>query len=678
MRRAALLLLLAAIGHAGDTTETLHGFEISDPFRSFETEEGAAAWMQAQNAATDQYFAGKDGAALRRRLDALSRLVSIGRVRTIKELVFFVRRSGEEEQGTLYVKDGGNKERTLLAVSDLDPSGKTALDWYYPSPTGRFLAYGLSKDGSEDSVLHLLEIKDGRPVDAPIPDTRHAALAWLPDETGFYYTRSPPGDRYSRRVRFHKLGTSGADDPVVFGEGFDKTAWPDVALSDDGSTLVLTVYYGWDQSEVFLMDRAKEGAVCILSKALGAQFLAPSLLQGRLVVQTDHAAPRGKVVSIDPKESDPSAWKTLIPETEWPIETTAISRNRIAVQRLVKATSRLELYARDGAPAGEIALPGIGSLDGLDAETTGQKFLFLFSSFLAPGGLYALGEGEGAAPELLFARHTLDTSRFQAEQVDYPSYDGTKVPMFVLSRKGTPRDGGNPVLLTGYGGFSVPMTPFFSSAAIAWLEQGGVWAMPNLRGGSEFGEEWHKAGSLANKHQVFRDFEYAMRHLIRTGWTRPQRLAIQGGSNGGLLMGAMMTQAPELFRACVGQVGLYDMVRYHRWPVGEFWVDEYGSADNPAQTGYLLGYSPYHQVMNGVAYPAFFGTTAASDTRVTWIHTAKFVARLQQATAGSAPILFQREEKAGHGQGKSRSDRLTEQVRTFLFLFEQLGMEPAR
>ncbi|MGQ0614049.1 MAG: prolyl oligopeptidase family serine peptidase [Planctomycetaceae bacterium] len=678
MRRGALLLLLAAIGHAGDATETLHGFEISDPFRSFETEAGASAWMQAQNAATEKHFAGKEGAAIRKRLDALSRLGGIGRARTVKDLLYFVRRTGDEEQGTLYVQVGGGEERKLLDVSALDPSGKTALDWYYPSPTGRFLAYGLSKDGSEDSVLHILDVRDGRAVDAPIPDARHASVAWLLDETGLYYTRFVQGDRYARRVRFHKLGTSGADDPIVFGEGLDKTAWPAVALSDDGATLLLPVYYGWDRSEVFLMDRAKGEAVCILSRALEAQFLDPSLLQGRLIVRTDHAAPRGKVVSIDPNDSDPSAWKTLVPEADWPIETIAISESRIAVQRLVKATARLELYALDGTPAGEVLLPGLGSLDGLDAEPTGHRFLFLFTSFLAPGGLYALTDGEGDAPKLLFSPPAPDTSHLQAEQVDYPSYDGTNVPLFILSRKGTVRDGSNPVLLTGYGGFSVPMTPFFSSAAITWLEHGGVWAMPNLRGGSEFGEEWHKAGSLANKHQVFRDFEYAMRHLIRTGWTRPQRLAIQGGSNGGLLMGAMMTQAPELFRACVGQVGLYDMIRYHRWPVGEFWVEEYGSGDNPAQTGYLLGYSPYHQVMDGVAYPAFFGTTAASDTRVTWIHTAKFVARLQQATAGSAPILFQREEKAGHGQGKSRSDRLAEQVRIFLFLFEQLGMEHAR
>jgi len=315
----------------------------------------------------------------------------------------------------------------------------------------------------------------------------------------------------------------------------------------------------------------------------------------------------------------------------------------------------------------------VGAVQGLDAEEDGSRLVFTIESFLRPRGVYEIVPSNGPAPKLLASPRSPDTSAYRVAQVEFPSYDGTSVPMFLVARKDAKPDGTGRVLLTGYGGFAIPNTPFFSPSALYWLERGGIFAMANLRGGGEFGEEWHQAGNLANKHQVFRDFEYAMRWLVRANWTRPSRLAIQGGSNGGLLMGAMMTQSPELFRACVGQVGLYDMMRYHRWPMGQLWVDEYGSSENPAQTGFLLGYSPYHQVVDGVAYPAFLGLTGASDQRVTWIHTAKFVARLQQATTGSAPILFHREERVGHGQGKGRSDRVAEEVMVLQFLLSQLG-----
>lgn len=261
-------------------------------------------------------------------------------------------------------------------------------------------------------------------------------------------------------------------------------------------------------------------------------------------------------------------------------------------------------------------------------------------------------------------------------QIDYPSYDGTWVPMFLLHRKDVVLDGTNPTLLTGYGGFNVSLSPRFSSTGLFWAERGGVYAIANLRGGSELGEAWHDAGKLENKHQVFRDFEFAMRHLIRGGWTRPEKLAIVGGSNGGLLMGAMMTQAPELFQVAVGRVGLYDMIRFHKFLIAELWIDEYGSSDHPDQVGYLYGYSPYHQVLPGVRYPAFFGATAKSDTRVHWNHTAKFVAALQDAQAGDAPILLQVEEQAGHGQGKGRSDRVKEEAMWIRFILSQI--EPAK
>src|SRR5690606_13753892 len=292
-------------------------------------------------------------------------------------------------------------------------------------------------------------------------------------------------------------------------------------------------------------------------------------------------------------------------------------------------------------------------------------------SFTEPARVMEIRRGKSEVRTLM-AIEAPGARDIVVEQIDYPSYDGTWVPMFLLYRKGVERDGKNPTLLTGYGGFNVSLTPSFSTTALYWLERGGVYAIANLRGGSEFGEAWHEAGKLGNKHQVFRDFEYAMRHLIREGWTRPDRLAITGGSNGGLLMGAMMTQAPELFRVAVGRVGLYDMIRFQRFLIAELWVDEYGSSENPDQVGYLYGYSPYHQVLPGVRYPAFFGVTAKSDTRVHCNHTVKFVAPLQAAQAGDAPILLYVEDRAGHGQGKGRTDRVRETAMWMQFILSQV------
>ncbi|HEY0839415.1 MAG TPA: prolyl oligopeptidase family serine peptidase, partial [Vulgatibacter sp.] len=325
----------------------------------------------------------------------------------------------------------------------------------------------------------------------------------------------------------------------------------------------------------------------------------------------------------------------------------------------------------DGKNKKDVALPDVGSVGSLHGDAKGSLVLS-FTSPLRPSGAWSVDVKRGKIAEVAKVPAP-KTDGLVVEQIDYPSYDGTWVPMYLVHRKDVKLDGSNRTLLTGYGGFNVSLDPRFSPAALYWVEQGGVYAVANLRGGAELGEAWHDAGKLGNKHQVFRDFEYAMRHLIRAGYTRPDKLAITGGSNGGLLMGAMMTQAPELFRACVGRVGLYDMIRFQRFPPAELWVDEYGSSENADQVGYLLGYSPYHQVLPGVSYPSFLGLTAKADTRVSWIHTAKFVAALQAASSGTSPLLFHIEQKAGHGQGKGRTDRVKEEVMMFRFIDAELA-----
>ena len=679
MRQIGLPLLLAlaapAAAGAAPVTENLHGYAVTDAHRHLETDAGAKSWIDRQNAATDEFFAGLPGdrSAMEKRLDALWRVGGVAGPAVVGDRTFFTRRSGDQEQPVLYVRDANGGEKLLVDPMALDKGGKVALDWYYPSPSGKTVAYGLSRDGSEDSVLHLIDVATGKQVGETIPYTRHASIAWLPDDSGFYYTRYPEGDRYNRHVYFHRLGTDAKKDPYVFGKQNGKTDWTDVEITPDGKRLFVSVAKGWAVSEIWMLDRehAKE-PVKVLGAELGALFLEPTWIDGRIVVRTNHEAPRYRVVAVDPAQPRPAQWKTLVAEGDWPLDGMKYVGGRLAVVRLEKAVSKLELYGKDGKPAGAVRLPDLGAIAEADGEQDGNRLVITYGSFLRPNGLYEVRLPGGELRELAGVEAP-DVSNFVVEQLEYPSYDGTRVPMFVLRRKDVKANGHNPTLLTGYGGFNISLSPRFSPSALYWVEQGGVYAVANLRGGSELGETWHEAGKLANKHQVFRDFEYAMRHLIRAKWTNPAQLAITGGSNGGLLMGAMMTEAPELFRACVGRVGLYDMIRFDQWPPAELWVDEYGTSKNAEQVGYLLGYSPYHQVMPGVAYPAFLGLTARADTRVTWVHTAKFVAALQEATAGKAPILFHLEEKAGHGAGKGRSDRVKEEVMMFRFIASQLG-----
>lgn len=663
----------APAGPAGVSgTETHHGYEVKDPFRYLETEEGARQWLDRENAATRAFFEKLDGSAIEERLRKLGKLTRAGRARTAGERMFFSKREPTEEQFVLYVRDADGKQRPLIDPAKLDAGGKVALDWYHPSPKGNYVAYGLSRDGSEKSVLHVLQVGDAKVLDLRIEHTRAASVAWLPDESGFYYTQFPGGDPYTRHVYFHKLG--GGDDVYVFGKDNEKTDWPDIRLSPDGDKLLIMNFKGWKLSEVWTLDRPSGTLRKILSKDLGALFGDAYWVDGRILTTTNHEAPQMRVVSIDPENPAPAQWKTVVAERGWPIDSIAVAGDRLALVRNVKAVSRLEVHKTGGGLEREIDLPGLGAIYRLTAQQTGARFLFSYVTHFTPSAIYELA-ASGGEPRVLHApKGGPDTSMYEVRQVQYPSYDGTWVPMFLLQRKGLKFDGSHPTLLYGYGGFGLSETPYYSTNAIFWLERGGVYAVANLRGGGEKGDAWHDGGRLGNKHQVFRDFEYAMRYLVGANITRPDRLVIRGGSNGGLLMGAMMTQAPELFEACVGQVGLYDMIRFHKFPPAEWWVDEYGSSDDAEQVGYLLGYSPYHQVVDGVDYPAFLGTTGREDSRVTWVHTAKFVARLQQATSGVAPILFFREEKAGHGQGKGRSDRLKEDVMTWEFILSQLGM----
>lgn len=671
----AVAVLASPPASPGAVVDSIHGYEIADPYRWLENADAAKDWVTRENDRTLKYLNRLERKTVAARLLELSKIGFIGRVRVAGGRLFYVRRAGDAEQGVLFVRADG-RDRILVDPGTLDKTGKTSLDWYTPSRTGRLVAYGLSRGGDEDSTLHVLDVDAGALRPERIANTRHASIAWRSDDGGFFYTRFPPGDRYHRRVFFHTLGADPDEDAPVFGEGRDKTDWPDVAMSDDGKTVAVVVYRGFSKSDVYLVDVAGRAARPVV-EGKDALFDDVALVDGKLYLRTNLGAPRWKVVAADPTAPSADRWTTVVPEGEWPIDGLVMAGGRAVVRTIEKAVSRLRVYEPGGQFERDVDLPGIGSVRSLDGEWSRPEAAFDFTSFFDPGAVYTVNLGE-RAPPVAAARLSapFDASAYTAAQVDYPSYDGTKVPMFILHRKDAPSDGSNAVLLTGYGGFNISLTPSFSSVAVFWLERGGVYAVANLRGGGERGETWHEAGKKAAKHQVFADFEYAMRHLVRAGYTTPPKLAITGGSNGGLLVGAMMTRAPYLFRAAVGKVGLYDMVRYQRFPPAELWVDEYGSSDTAAEAGYLYGYSPYHQAMRGVSYPAFLGLTAESDTRVHWLHTAKFVAALQAATAAKAPILFFLERQVGHGAGKGRTDAVEDAVKTMQFLLAHV--EPRR
>lgn len=667
-----------------DAVELLHGESIPDPYRWLEDSASAEtrAWTEAQNALTARYLEAVPARpAIRRRLEQLLRIGALSAPTPTRGRYFYQRRDGTQNQPVLYLRQGvDGPDRVLLDPNALNAQGTTALDWWYPSEDGGLLAYGLSEDGSEDSVLRVLDVASGTSLTEAIPHTRAADLAWLPDGTGFYYTRYPrPGevpeeeDAYHRAVYLHLLGADPATDTLVFKPEL-KEHWPGVDLSPDGRWLVVSVARTFDQTDLYLADRHAGGALRPVVRDEPFTFEG-QVAHGRLYVRTNRDATNYRLFVADPAQPDPAGWREIVPtRPEAVLDGVLVTRQRLVLSYLERATSRLRLAGLDGEAPRELELPGPGSVFGWGAEPDGDELFYGFNSYTTPPSVYRV-ELTGAAGALWRrVEADIDPDAFEVQQVTFRSKDGTPVTMFVVHRRGLARDGDNPAYLTGYGGFNISMTPGFSRSLLAWLEQGGVVAVPNLRGGGEYGEGWHQAGMLAHKQSSFDDFIAAAEYLVREGYTRPERLAVAGGSNGGLLMGAVLTQRPELFRAVVIQVPLLDMLRYHRFLIARLWIPEYGSAEDPEQFRWLRAYSPYHHVVPGTSYPAVLLATAESDSRVDPLHARKMTARLQAATASDRPVLLRLETQAGHGAGKPVSKVLDELVDTWSFVAAELGI----
>ncbi len=662
-----------------ELVETLNGYAVQDPYRGLEDMKKAGEWVDAQNAKTDAYVKTHADPRVAKRLEKLFQIGTVGGATLAGPHVLFTRKEAGQQQPVLFVKTGEGAARALLDPNRIDHKGGVSLDWYYPSRSGRFLAYGTSRDGDEVSTLRVLEIATGVHQPDTIPFARACSLSWLPGDVGFVYTRNPGREAYDRHVYLHHLGQDPAKDERLMGKErlTDRADWPSLELSEDGRYLSVVRYESWSKSTLHILDR-HTGEWTDVSHTKEGIFSVPTFVDGWFWFTSNHGAPKGRVVKAKAEALQPADWQEVIAEGEWPLESFGLVPGGLMALHLVNAASQLSHYDRAGASRGEVKLPAIGSVRSWTAKHDDPRLLVGFDSYFYPPAILQTQVGEkgpGALKVFTQVQADFDTSAYTVEQVHYPSYDGTRVPMFLVHRKDLKRDRNNRVLLYGYGGFNVSLGPGFARNTLFWLEQGGVYAVANLRGGGELGEAWHKAGMFEKKHQVFSDFEYAMRYLHREGYTRPEKLAVMGGSNGGLLIGAAITQVPHLFKAGIAKVGLLDMVRYHKFPPAELWVDEYGSADNKEQTGYIWAYSPYHQIIDGVRYPAVLASAAENDTRVHWNHTAKFVARLQEAQTGDSPILMRFERAAGHGAGKATKAITTEYVETYLFILSQLGAQ---
>ena len=670
-----------------------HGTRVEDPYRWLEDVDApdTKAWVAAQNAVTFAFLeAIPQRDAIHRRLTELWSYERFGVPTQKAGRWFYFRNDGLQNQAVLYRADALDGPSAVPAVL-LDPNllsadGTTALGVTAISEDGRLLAYSVSESGSDWNVIRVRDVATGADLDDELRWVKFSSIAWTHDGAGFFYSRYPAPtagrdpllevNKY-HKLYYHRLGTPQEADRLIW-ERSDEPDWGVAAeVTEDGRYLVMSIWLGTDRrNRLYYVDLEHSGPVVQLLDAFDAAWGFIGNDGPLFYLVTDKEAPRRRVVRLDTRAPD-AAPVVIVPEQEDALESVHLSGDVLVTSYLHHAHARVRRFRLSGAELAPVELPGLGSVAELAGERKSPTLFFAFTSFLTPTAILSHDVATGDTRIWRAPAVTFDPSRYETKQVFVRSKDGTQVPMFVTGRRDLPADGNAPVYLYGYGGFGVNMTPAFSPGVIGWLELGGVFAMPVLRGGTEYGEAWHEAAMFGRKQNVFDDFFAAAEWLIAGKITRPERLAIGGGSNGGLLVGAAMTQRPELFGAALPAVGVMDMLRFHKFTIGWAWVPEYGSADDPAQFPFLLAYSPLHNLRPGTRYPATLITTADHDDRVVPGHSFKFAAALQAAQDGQAvppPVLIRIETKAGHGAGKPVAKMIDEQADRWAFLVKVLGL----
>jgi prolyl oligopeptidase len=688
---AVPLLLSAQLqypeSHKVDTVDDYNGIKVADPFRWLEDEnsEETKQWVQQQNKVTSSYLAGIPFRGnVKNRLEELWNYPRFGTPVKKGVYYYFFKNNGLQNQSVVYRQKGiyGTPE-VFFDPNKLSTDGTVALsNWSY-SKSAKYIAYTIAMSGSDWQVAYVLDIKTRKQLPDSINWIKFSELSWKGDE-GFYYSRYPEPEEKSKLIKqnqfhqvwYHKLGALQSDDVLIFEDKEHPLRNVNASVTEDNRFLIIEMSEGTDGNEIWVKNlrNSNEKKFSLLIPGFKTNPVIISNVGDELLVRTNEDAPNYKVVMIDPKNPSKENWITIIPEKEESLQGVGKAGGYLFATYLKDAATKVSQYSYDGKFIRDIKLPGIGSAGGFNGEFKDREFFYSFSSFNYPPTIFRYDILSGKSSLFSKTEVKFDVKQFETKQVFFTSHDGTKIPMFLTYRKGIKQDGSNPVLIYGYGGFNIPLTPGFSISNAFFMEQGGIYALVNLRGGSEYGEKWHTSGMLEKKQNVFDDFIGAAEYLIKENYTNSQKIAIRGGSNGGLLVGAAITQRPDLFKVAIPQVGVMDMLRYHKFTIGWAWAVEYGRSDNPKDFPFLYKYSPLHNFKKGTHYPATLITTADHDDRVVPAHSFKFAAAMQEAQSGENPVLIRIETKAGHGAGKPTSKQIEEAADIWSFVMYNLGM----
>ncbi|MEI9951722.1 MAG: prolyl oligopeptidase family serine peptidase [Pseudomonadota bacterium] len=677
----------------GDQRDQYHGVTVADPYRWLEAMDSPQTrrWIDAENALTAEQFS-KIGArtALERRLRELWNYERWGPPSIEGSRLVVSHNDGLQNQSVLYTLSESGERKPLLDPNALSKDGTVALGSFEFSNDGQRMAYGLAEAGSDWQVWRVRDVATAADTADVLRWVKFSGASWSHDDHGFYYARfdePKPGDEltgqnYHQKVYYHRLGQPQSADTLIYARPDHKEWGFSANVSEDGRWLILSVGIGTDpKNSVFIQDLRVPAAArktIELLPGFSAKFDFLGNEGETLWFLTDDSASRRRVIAIDVRKPEKAAWRELIAEGPDTLESVSVVGDRLIVTRLDNAHTKVTIHRLDGTLERELALPGIGSAGGFSGKRRDRETYFWYSGFSVPTEIWKLEVQSGKTSLWRRPQVAFDPANYETTQVWYPSADGTKIPMFLCARKGLAHDGQTPTYLYGYGGFEISLTPSFSVPNLVWMELGGLLAVPNLRGGGEFGAEWHDAGIKLHKQNVFDDFIAAAEYLIKNGYTRTSKLAIGGRSNGGLLVGAAITQRPELFAAALPGVGVLDMLRFNQFTIGWAWESDYGSPKTAAEFAALRAYSPYHNTKPGSAYPATLIYTADHDDRVVPLHSYKFAAALQHAQGGPAPILIRIDTKAGHGAGKPTNKQIEEWADLWGFLVQQLGIDPSQ